>query len=130
MSIVIDFSREATQFLATKKPSIPFNIEESAECKMGECCSYKFCMQLEEANSPIYLLTIEVFELTYPKEWFIFKRQLKQVLKGKNINNVDIAYTLVHDLLKGNTLVAFNNKQDTLEKPTPDNLVKCLDDIM
>eukprot|EP00957_Ditylum_brightwellii_P197089 15014938-Ditylum_brightwellii.AAC.2 len=90
-----DFLREAIQFVATKKPPIAFEVEEGADWKLGESSTYKLCMQPEEDNSPVYLLTVEV----------------KQVLKGKNVGNMDAAYALVQDLLRGNAWTAFNNKQ-------------------
>eukprot|EP00957_Ditylum_brightwellii_P078489 5968148-Ditylum_brightwellii.AAC.1 len=78
MRIAKDFSREAIQLVATK-----------------ESRTYKFCTQNEEDILPMYSLIIEVFELGSPKEWLIFKHQVKQVLEGQNIGDMDATYTLV-----------------------------------
>eukprot|EP00957_Ditylum_brightwellii_P148069 11273540-Ditylum_brightwellii.AAC.3 len=77
---------------------------------------HTLCTQPEEENSPVYSLTIEFFELVSPKELLVFKNQVKQVLKGQNIKDMDAAYTLVRDLLRVNALAAFNNNQATFDK--------------
>eukprot|EP00957_Ditylum_brightwellii_P069391 5267664-Ditylum_brightwellii.AAC.1 len=46
----------------------------------------------------------------------------KLVLRGQNVDNMDATYTLVQDLLRGNTLTAFNNKQAAFKEQTLDNL--------
>eukprot|EP00957_Ditylum_brightwellii_P168701 12840690-Ditylum_brightwellii.AAC.1 len=95
MRIAKDFLREAIQLVATKRPLIVFKIEEQVtDRKLGEIRTYKLCMQPEEDNSPMYSLAIEV----------------KQVLRGQNVGNMDAMYTLVQDLLRGNALTAFNNE--------------------
>eukprot|EP00957_Ditylum_brightwellii_P182372 13892924-Ditylum_brightwellii.AAC.1 len=113
-----DFSREAIQFVAMKEPPITFEVDAGIDQKMGESRTYKFCMYPEEDSLPVYSLTIEVFNFGSPKEWLIFKHQVKQVLKSQNIGDMDTAYTLVHNLLRGSALMAFNNKQAMFEEQT------------
>eukprot|EP00957_Ditylum_brightwellii_P185704 14138707-Ditylum_brightwellii.AAC.3 len=79
-------------------------------------------MQSEEENSPAYLLTVAVFKLGSPKEWLVFKKQVKHVLKGQNIGDMDTAYRLVWDLLKGQALMAFTNEQATFNELTAENI--------
>eukprot|EP00957_Ditylum_brightwellii_P065674 4980512-Ditylum_brightwellii.AAC.2 len=111
MRIAKDFLREVIQLVATKRPPIAFGIEEGVtDKKLGESRTYKLCTQPEEDNFPVYWLTIEV----------------KQVLRRKNVGDMDAAYTLVQDLLKGNTLTVFNNKQATFKEQTLDNVKHCL----
>eukprot|EP00957_Ditylum_brightwellii_P074566 5666177-Ditylum_brightwellii.AAC.1 len=43
--------------------------------------------------------------------------------------NMDDAYTLVQNLLRGNALTAFNNKQATFEEQTPENLEHCFNAV-
>eukprot|EP00957_Ditylum_brightwellii_P148976 11342655-Ditylum_brightwellii.AAC.1 len=74
----------------------------------------------------MYSLTVEVFKLSSPKEWLIFKKQVKQVLRGQNMGNMDNAYTLVQDLLMGNALTVINNEQATFKEQMVDNLEYCL----
>eukprot|EP00957_Ditylum_brightwellii_P058975 4472202-Ditylum_brightwellii.AAC.1 len=71
-------------------------------------------MQPEEDNSPVYSLTVEV----------------KQVLKGQNVGDMDTTYTLVQDLLRANVLKVFNNKQTMFEKQMAENLEHCLNAVM
>eukprot|EP00957_Ditylum_brightwellii_P199251 15188633-Ditylum_brightwellii.AAC.1 len=76
MRIDKDFSREAIQLVATKRPPIAFEIKEG-----------------EEDDSPMYSLTVEV----------------KQVLRGQNLDNMDAMYTLA-----------------MFEEQTADNLEHCV----
>eukprot|EP00957_Ditylum_brightwellii_P136547 10413073-Ditylum_brightwellii.AAC.1 len=100
MMIAKDFSREAIQLVNTTRPLIEFDIKEGVtDKKLGESRAYKLCTQPKEEKFLIYLLTIEV----------------KQVPKGQNMINVDASYTLVQDLLRGDTLTAFNNKRAAFE---------------
>eukprot|EP00957_Ditylum_brightwellii_P062022 4707107-Ditylum_brightwellii.AAC.1 len=76
MRIAKDFSREAIQLVNTKRPPIEFKVEKGViDKKLGESRTVKLCMQPKEEKSPVYLLTIEVFELDLPEEWLIFKKQ-------------------------------------------------------
>eukprot|EP00957_Ditylum_brightwellii_P210961 15365608-Ditylum_brightwellii.AAC.1 len=113
MRITQDFLREAIQLVATKKPLIAFKVEEGADRKLGESRKYKLCMQPEEDNSPVYSLTVEV----------------KQVPKGQIMGNMNVAYTLVRDLLRINALTAFNNKQVTSKRQTLNNLNHCFNAV-
>eukprot|EP00957_Ditylum_brightwellii_P098801 7526850-Ditylum_brightwellii.AAC.1 len=128
MRIVKDFLREAIKLVNTKRPPIKFKVGEGVtDKKLGESRMHKLCMQPEEDKSSVNLLTIEVFELGSPKEWFVFKKQMKQVLKGQNMADIDAAYTLVQNLLRGKALTAFNNKQATFkDQQTPENHKHCL----
>eukprot|EP00957_Ditylum_brightwellii_P048517 3681855-Ditylum_brightwellii.AAC.2 len=76
---------------------------------MGERRTSKLCMQPEEDTLSMHSLDIEVLELGSPEKWLIFSHQVKRLLKGHNIGDMDGMYTLVQDLLRGNTLVVFNN---------------------
>eukprot|EP00957_Ditylum_brightwellii_P007362 558326-Ditylum_brightwellii.AAC.1 len=76
MRIAKDCSREAIQLVNIKRPLIKFKVEKGVtDKKLRESRAYMFCTQPEEEKSPIYLLTIEVFELGSPEEWLIFKKQ-------------------------------------------------------
>eukprot|EP00957_Ditylum_brightwellii_P131646 10040035-Ditylum_brightwellii.AAC.1 len=73
MRIAKDFSREVIQLVNTKRPLIEFEVEDRVmDKKLRESRMYKLCMQPEE-KSPVYLLTIKVFELGSPEEWLIKK---------------------------------------------------------
>eukprot|EP00957_Ditylum_brightwellii_P115761 8830624-Ditylum_brightwellii.AAC.1 len=74
MRIAKDFLREAIQLVATNRPPIAFGIEEGvADRKLGESRMYKHCKRLEEDNSPVYSLSVEV----------------KQALRGQNMSDMD-----------------------------------------
>eukprot|EP00957_Ditylum_brightwellii_P158403 12056367-Ditylum_brightwellii.AAC.1 len=80
MKLANDVSRKSIQPVVTKKPLITFEAEQSLDQKLGESRTYKLHMKLEEDNLPVYSLTVEVFELSSPKEWLIFKHTIKHVL--------------------------------------------------
>eukprot|EP00957_Ditylum_brightwellii_P196877 14999732-Ditylum_brightwellii.AAC.1 len=126
MKISKDFLREAIQLVPTKKPQITFEVDGDVDKKTGESRTFKPCMQPRKENSPIYSLTIEVVELVSPKEWLVFKYQVKPVLKGQNIGSMDAAYRLVQDLLRGDAMTAINNHHVMLKDQTTDNLDYCL----
>eukprot|EP00957_Ditylum_brightwellii_P138010 10521945-Ditylum_brightwellii.AAC.1 len=106
--------REVIQLVATKRPPSAYKVEEGiADKKLGESRWYTLCMQLEKDNYLVYFLTIEV----------------KQVLKGHNMNDMDAAYTFIQDLLRGGVLTAFNNKQATFKEQTLENLEHCLNAV-
>jgi hypothetical protein len=131
MRIAKEFLREAIQLVATKRPLIAFEVEEGVtDKKIGESRTYKLCTRPKEEKSPVYSLRIEVFKLGSPKEWLIFKMQMKQVLKGQNVTDVDALYTLIQDLLRGEALTMFNNKQATFNKQCLENLEHCLNAMM
>eukprot|EP00957_Ditylum_brightwellii_P074756 5681620-Ditylum_brightwellii.AAC.1 len=130
MRIAKKFLKKAIQVVATKKPLIAFEVDTYIDQKIGESRTYKFCMQPEEDSLPVYSLTIEVFELGCPEEWLILKHQVKQVLKGQNIRDMDAVYTLVQDLLKGDALMTFNNKQAMFKEQMTNNLEKGLNAMM
>eukprot|EP00957_Ditylum_brightwellii_P192586 14662643-Ditylum_brightwellii.AAC.1 len=46
------------------------------------------------------------------------------------MTDVDALYTLVQDLLRGNTLIVFNNKQAAFESQSPKNLKHCLNAVI
>ena len=57
------FLKRAIQLVTTKKPRIMFEVTGNVDKRSGA--------QPNEENSPIYSLTVEVFELDSPKEWLI-----------------------------------------------------------
>eukprot|EP00957_Ditylum_brightwellii_P036701 2779917-Ditylum_brightwellii.AAC.1 len=113
MRIAHFFLREAIQCVTTKKPLIVFRVEKGADWKLGESRTYKLCLEPEEDNSPVYSLTVEV----------------EQVLKGQNVGDMSVPYTLVQDLLRGNSLTTFNNKQATFKEQLSDNFDHCLNAV-
>eukprot|EP00957_Ditylum_brightwellii_P211204 15365889-Ditylum_brightwellii.AAC.2 len=97
---------------------------------MGENCTYKLCAYPEEENSPVYVFTVEGFDLGSPREWLVFKNQVKQVIKSQNIKDVDGVYMMVRDLLRGNTLMDFNNKHATFTEQIVDSLNQYLNTVI
>eukprot|EP00957_Ditylum_brightwellii_P025164 1904440-Ditylum_brightwellii.AAC.1 len=81
--------------------------------KLGESRTYKLCTQPKKEKSPVYLLTIEV----------------KQMLKGQNMMDVDALSNIVQDLLRGNALTVFNNEQAMFKSQYLENLKHCLNAV-
>eukprot|EP00957_Ditylum_brightwellii_P026560 2008615-Ditylum_brightwellii.AAC.1 len=104
MRIAKDFLREVIQFVNTKRPLIKFKVKKGVTGKkLGENRTYKLYTQPKEEKFPV-----------------------KQVLKGQNVTDTDASYTLIRDLLRDNALTAFNNKQVTFNKQSPENIKHCL----
>eukprot|EP00957_Ditylum_brightwellii_P033726 2556159-Ditylum_brightwellii.AAC.1 len=74
--------------------------------KLGKSRAYKLCIQPEEDNSPV-----------------------KEVLRRQNVSNVDAVHPLVQDLIRGDALTAFNNKQAMFKEQTLDNFEHCLNAV-
>eukprot|EP00957_Ditylum_brightwellii_P052141 3953761-Ditylum_brightwellii.AAC.1 len=55
--------------------------------------------------------------------------EVKQVLKGQTMGDMDATYTLVQDLLRGDVMTAFNNEQATFKEQTLENLEHCLNTV-
>eukprot|EP00957_Ditylum_brightwellii_P098449 7500587-Ditylum_brightwellii.AAC.1 len=101
MRIAKKNSRGDIQLVATKKQLIVFEIVEGVDQKLGESRTYKLCMQPEEDNSHVYLLTVKVFELVSPKEWLISKKQALENLDNcLNAVTVQVFPNKVHKLHK------------------------------
>lgn len=63
----------------------------------------------DEENSPIYELMVSYFSTGTPEEPLLWKRDVFQVIAGQNITNIPAKYALVHRLLQGDVLAAFNH---------------------
>eukprot|EP00957_Ditylum_brightwellii_P084132 6395847-Ditylum_brightwellii.AAC.1 len=66
MKVVKEFSREATQLVATKTLPIAFEIETTMDQKIEKSRTYKQCTQQAEENLSVYSLSVDVFELDSP----------------------------------------------------------------
>eukprot|EP00957_Ditylum_brightwellii_P031305 2373197-Ditylum_brightwellii.AAC.1 len=97
------FLERAIQLVTTKKPQIMFEVTGNVDKRWGA--------QPDEENSPIYSLTVEVFELGSPKEWLLFKHQVKQQAMFKE----EIADNLEH-YLNAVTVYVFLNKTYKVQK--------------
>eukprot|EP00957_Ditylum_brightwellii_P212028 15366878-Ditylum_brightwellii.AAC.1 len=100
-----DFLREAIQLVVTKKLLISFKVEEGTDWKLGE--------------------------IGFSQGMVSFQKQVKRVLTGQTVGNMDATYTLVvQDLLRGNALAMFNNEQTTFKEQMSENLKHCFDAVM
>eukprot|EP00957_Ditylum_brightwellii_P196517 14973140-Ditylum_brightwellii.AAC.1 len=60
------------------------------------------------------------------EEWLQFMEAIAQVIKGQDIQDGDVAYSLVKSLLKGDALQIFKNKEGSQEIKDSSAFTKCL----
>eukprot|EP00957_Ditylum_brightwellii_P137621 10491858-Ditylum_brightwellii.AAC.1 len=91
--------------------------------------TYKLCTTITDATSPIYKLSVTVFDKGTPEEWIKFWRWLQAVLKGQNVTQGPPSYAVAKALLKGNALMVFEHSENTHGNQTLQNFDLYLDDM-
>eukprot|EP00957_Ditylum_brightwellii_P067347 5112141-Ditylum_brightwellii.AAC.1 len=78
---------------------------------------------------PTYKLSIPFFDEGSPKEWIKFWRGLQAVLKGQNMTQGPASYAVAKTLLKGDTLMVFEQAETSHRNQTAPHFELCLDDM-
>eukprot|EP00957_Ditylum_brightwellii_P198735 15147927-Ditylum_brightwellii.AAC.1 len=88
--------------------------------------TYKLRTNLKDKKLAVYNLVVKYYGVGAPEEWLQFMEAIAQVIKGQDIQDGDVAYSLIKSLLKGDALQVFQNKEESQE--IKDGLVftKCL----
>eukprot|EP00957_Ditylum_brightwellii_P155419 11830580-Ditylum_brightwellii.AAC.1 len=74
----------------------------------------------------VYNLVVKYFKVGTPEEWLQFMEAIAQVIKGQDIQDGDVAYSLVKSLLKGGTLQVFQKKEQSQKVKDGLAFTKCL----
>eukprot|EP00957_Ditylum_brightwellii_P186123 14170428-Ditylum_brightwellii.AAC.1 len=98
------------------------------QLERGQFHTYKLCTSFTDATSPTYDFSIAFFDEGTPEEWIIFQRRLQAVLKGQNVMQGPPSYTVVKTLLKGDTLIVFEQAEITHGNQTVPHFKLCLED--
>eukprot|EP00957_Ditylum_brightwellii_P147320 11217774-Ditylum_brightwellii.AAC.1 len=97
-------------------PSIPFYVPNSDK-KLSplDYQTYKLRTNPKDKKLAVYNLVIKYYEVGTPEEWLQFMAAIVQVIKGQDIQDKDVVYSLVTILLKGDVLQVSKNKEKSQE---------------
>eukprot|EP00957_Ditylum_brightwellii_P094852 7223425-Ditylum_brightwellii.AAC.1 len=90
---------------------------------------YKLQSTPTDVTLPTYELSIPFFKEGTLKEWIKFRRRLQAVLKGQNVTQGPPSYAVAKTLLKGDTLIVFEQAETTHRNQTVTNFKLCPDDM-
>ena len=90
------------------EPPILLTRPDKKELQKGQYLSFKLYNDPANANSTTYELSVPYFETGTPEELIDFVIDTERVITGQNIIMGPGKYGLMHRLLKGDALVAFN----------------------
>eukprot|EP00957_Ditylum_brightwellii_P190192 14477325-Ditylum_brightwellii.AAC.1 len=62
--------------------------------------TYKLQTNLKDEKLAVYLLTVKYYKGGTPEEWLQFIDAIAQVIKGQDIQDGEVAYSLVKSLLR------------------------------
>ena len=110
-------------------PAIPFEREPVKAPVKGEYHTYKLRTQPTDSSSPVYDLSVPVFDHGTPEVWLRFVKNLKSVFTGQNITSGPTQYALARCLLKGDALAVFEAAATAHGTETLVNFKKCLQDL-
>eukprot|EP00957_Ditylum_brightwellii_P009142 691134-Ditylum_brightwellii.AAC.1 len=71
------------------------------QLKRGQLHMYKLRTTPADVTSPIYELSVPLFDKGTPDEWIKLWRRLQAVLKGQNVTQGPPSYAVAKTLLKG-----------------------------
>eukprot|EP00957_Ditylum_brightwellii_P211245 15365946-Ditylum_brightwellii.AAC.2 len=100
MKIALSDSSKAIQLVANKKAPIPFKVEDKFENKKSKSKTFKLCMKPNSATLPMYLLTVDGFDMGLPEDQLALQRQ-------------------------GDIFKAFDVEMSTNQVPAMDNIKQC-----
>eukprot|EP00957_Ditylum_brightwellii_P164519 12525717-Ditylum_brightwellii.AAC.1 len=95
----------------------------------GPFHTYKLCTIPADATSLLYKLAIPFFKKGTPEEWIKFQHGLAAVLKGQNIIQGPAKYAVAKTLLKGETLMVFEQAEIAHGNQTLPHFDLCLVDV-
>eukprot|EP00957_Ditylum_brightwellii_P203507 15334908-Ditylum_brightwellii.AAC.1 len=88
--------------------------------------TYKLKTNLKDKKSAVYNLVVKYYEVGTPEKWLQFMEAIAQIIKGQDIQDGDVVYSLVESLLKGDALQVFKNKEESQETKDGAPFTKCL----
>eukprot|EP00957_Ditylum_brightwellii_P189435 14418702-Ditylum_brightwellii.AAC.1 len=87
---------------------------------------YKLRTNPKDEKSAVYNLIVKYYKVRTPEEWLQFVDAITQVIKGQDIQDRGAVYLLVKNLLRGDTLQVFKNKEASQDVKDCPNFTKCL----
>jgi len=87
---------------------IPLNLPTKIDLKKDKFLTFKLHTNPNQDNASTYDLAVPFFSQGSVEELFICNKNVLHVCQGQNITDGSGQYTLVHCLLQGDVLMAFN----------------------
>eukprot|EP00957_Ditylum_brightwellii_P144730 11024953-Ditylum_brightwellii.AAC.1 len=88
--------------------------------------TYKLRTNPKNKQSAVYNLMVKYYKVGTPEEWLQLMEAITQVIKGRDIQDRDVAYSLVKSLLKGDALQVFQSKEESQKIKDGLSFTKCL----
>jgi len=110
-------------------PVIPFNHPSKSKLKKDDFLTFKLWMNPNQDNSPTYDLAVPFFSQGSVEELLLFNKNIQWVCQGQ-INTDGLGwYALVHHLLQGDVLTAFNQAAMACGNRTLPNFCLTMQDL-
>eukprot|EP00957_Ditylum_brightwellii_P177090 13490545-Ditylum_brightwellii.AAC.1 len=104
----------ANHLVRNKPPSIPFYVPDSEKkLRPLDCQTYKLRTNPKDRKVAVYSLTVKYYNVGTPVEWLQFVNAIAQAIKGQDIKDGKAAYSLVNNLMKGDAMQVFQNKEES-----------------
>eukprot|EP00957_Ditylum_brightwellii_P001219 95678-Ditylum_brightwellii.AAC.1 len=102
----------ANRNTGNKPPPILFYVANNVKkLSQSNYQTYKLRTNPKDEKSVVYNFIVKYYEVGTPEEWLQFMDTITQVMKGQDIQDRDAAYLLVKNLLRGDVLQFFKNKE-------------------
>eukprot|EP00957_Ditylum_brightwellii_P085995 6542447-Ditylum_brightwellii.AAC.1 len=88
--------------------------------------TYKQRTNLKDKKLAVYSLMVKYYKVGTPEQWLQFVNAIAQVIKGQDIHDGKVAYSLVKSLLKGDALQVFQHKEESQDVKDGLAFTKCL----
>ena len=105
-------------------PSIPFERPEPKKYSKENTVVFKNRSNPGDVDSTTYDVTVPIFKEGTTEELIDWKKKVDQVLVGQNITTGPQKYALMHRVLDGDALAAFNNAATQLGNETNPNFTQ------
>eukprot|EP00957_Ditylum_brightwellii_P082947 6306030-Ditylum_brightwellii.AAC.1 len=112
-----------------KQAVIAFQQPPPRQLKHRQYHMYKLRTIPPDATSPIYKLSVPVFDEGTPEELIKLWRKLQMVFKGQTVTQGPPSYAVAKTLLKGYVLMVFEQAENDHSTQTAPHFELCLDDV-
>ena len=106
-------------------PPIPLERPEHKKVPKTSYITFKLHSTPTDENSPEYDFSMQYFRTGTTEELFTCLKNIKKVFVGMNVTTGPTQYTMVHQILQGNALSAFDMAATKNGNKTVENLKKC-----
>eukprot|EP00957_Ditylum_brightwellii_P121683 9280004-Ditylum_brightwellii.AAC.1 len=117
----------ANHLVGNRPPPFLFYVPDSnKKLRPSGYQTYKVRTNPKDKKSAVYSLTAKYYKLGTPEEWLQPVDAIAQVIKGQDIQDGKVAYSLLNILLEGGALQVFQNNKESQDVKDGSALTKCL----